>query len=224
MGLLTVAMNLSNAQTREEASITVAADLEYKSRNLFAGFSFSNGSVVQSTLTLGYGNFNFNAYTNYHIGNSELNEADLFADYNHQYNETISFYVGAGYYNFKNVKGIGEWDPTYEFYAGVSTSLPGNPSLYYARDFSLTKGGQIVSLLLSHEVPAGAVTVIGAGSIMYNDNYYRPGSNVSHYDLSLSIKAHLGRFTLTPSVTYQNAVADDFGNFWVGALNVHRDF
>lgn len=96
--------------------------------------------------------------------------------------------------------------------------------MHYARDYSLTDGGQVAVLSLSHEVPIGAVTIVGTGNIAYNDNYYRFGSNLSHFDLSLSTELMLGRFVVTPKVTYQNAIADDFQNFWVGILTFHRDF
>ena len=97
-------------------------------------------------------------------------------------------------------------------------------NLEYSRDLSLSKGGQIVRLSFSHEVPVGGVVVTGAGDIVYNDKYYRLGSNVSHIDMSISIKAQLGRFTLAPKVAYQKAIASDFENFWVGIVTLHRDF
>ncbi len=224
IGLLTVSMSSGNAETQDETSLTIGADLEYRSRYLFSGVPFSTGSVMQAKLTAGYNGFTFNALTNYDFSTSELNEADVWADYYHQFNELIGVYAGGAFYNFKNFKRAGKWDPTYEFYAGISTSLPGNPSLHYARDFELTDGGQIARLTLLHEVPAGAVTVIGTGNIVYNDNYYRVGSNFSHLDLSISVKAQLGRFTVTPMVTYQEAIADDFDDFWVGILTLHGDF
>ena len=59
---------------------------------------------------------------------------------------------------------------------------------------------------------------------MYNDNYYRTGSNLSHFDLSLSMSAPAGRFTLTPMLTWQHAIADDFENYLVGILTLQGDF
>jgi hypothetical protein len=227
VGLLTVAVSSGNAkpvETQDKASLTIGADLEYRSRYLFSGVPFSGSSVTQARLSLGYGGFTFNALTNYDFDTSELNEGDVWADYFHQLNEMIGVYVGGAIYRFKNFKRAGKWDPTVEFYAGISTSLPGNPSLHYARDFELTDGGQIARLTLSHEVPVGAVTVTGTGNIVYNDNYYRVGSNFSHLDLSISINVQLGRFTVTPMVTYQEPLADDFDDFWVGVLTLHGEF
>jgi hypothetical protein len=212
------------AQTQNEPPLTISAELQYRSRYLFSGIPFSTGSVAQAKLTLGYNGFTLNALTNYDFDISGFNERDLWADYYHQLNELIGVYVGGSYFNFKNFKRPGKWDPTYELYAGISTQYPGNPSLYYARDFELTDGGQIARLTLSHEVPVGAVTVTGTGNIVYNDNYYRVGSNVSHLDLSVSVDMHLGRFTVSPMVTYQDAIADDFDNFWVGILTLRGDF
>jgi hypothetical protein len=182
------------------------------------------GSVMQAGVTLGFRGFTFNALTNYDVRTSEFNEGDVWVDYFHQFNDSISGYVGVANYNFKSFKRPGEWEPTYEFYAGISTSFPGSPTLHYARDFKLADGGQIVRLTLSHEMPAGDVTVVGTSNIVYNDNYYRVGSNFSHLDLSISAIVQLGRFSVTPTVTYQEAIADDFDNFWVGIVTLHRDF
>ena len=226
-GLLTIAVNSGNAgpaETPDEASLTIGADLEYRSRYLFSGMPFSMGSVMQAKLALGYSGFTFNAFTNYDFNTSEFNEGNVSADYYHQYSEMIGVYVGGANYNFKNFVKEGEWDPTYEFYAGISTNFPGNPALHYARDFKLADGGQILGLTLSHEAPVGAVTIIGTGNIVYNDNYYRVGSNISHLDLSISVRSQLGRFTVTPMITYQEAIADDFDDFWVGVLTIHGDF
>ena len=227
VGLLTVALNSGNTEpveSQEEGSLTVGADIEYRSRYLFSGVPFSTGSVMQAKLELGYSGFTLNAFTNYDFDTSEFNEGDIWAEYFHQFNKMFSGYVGVANYNFKNFKEEGEWDPTYEFFAGISANFPGNPTLHYSRDFELSDGGQIARLTLSHEVPVSAVTVIGSSNIVYNDNYYRVGSNFSHLDLSISVEAHLGQFTLTPTVTYQNPIADDFDNFWVGILTLHRDF
>ncbi len=69
-----------------------------------------------------------------------------------------------------------------------------------------------------------AVSFTGSGNIVYNDNYYRIGSNISHFDLSLSMTVPAGRFTLTPMVTYQHAIADDFENYLTGILMLRGDF
>ena len=213
-----------SAETRDEASLSIGADLEYRSRYLFSGMPFSAGSVMQAKLTLGYNGFTFNALTNYDFDTSELNEGHIWADYYHQFNDMIGGYAGLANYNFKNFTSAGEWDPTYEFYAALSTTFFGNPTLHYARDFELTDGGQIVRLTLSHEVPTGPVTITGTGNIVYNDNYYRVGSNISHADASISATVQLGRFTLTPMVTYHKGIAEDFENFWVGVLTLRGDF
>jgi hypothetical protein len=227
VGLLTVALNSGNTEpveSQDEGSLTIGADLEYRSRYLFSGVPFSTGSVMQAKLALGYSGFTLNAFTNYDFDTSEFNEGDIWAEYFHQFSKMFSGYVGVANYNFKNFKEEGEWDPTYEFFAGISTDFPGHPSLHYARDFRLTDGGQIARLTFSHDVPVDSVTVTGTVNIVYNDNYYRIGSNFSHLDLSISVKTQLGRFAVTPMVTYQEAIAGDFDDFWVATLNVHGEF
>ena len=224
-GLLAT-MNAASAQTVEnnEAAVTLRAKLDYRGRYLLSGIPFSTASVLQAGFTLGYNGFTLNAYTNYDADTDEINEGGILADYYFQYSQSVGVYVGAGNYNFKHFKEAGKWNSTYEFNTGLVANLPGNPELHYARDLSLIEDGQTIRLALSHEVDVGAVAFTGSGNIAYNDNYYRRGSNVSHFDLSLSMKAQLGRFTLTPIVTYQHAIADDFNNYLVGILMLRGDF
>ena len=179
---------------------------------------------MQPGVAIGYNGFTLNAYTSYDVDTDEINEGGFFASYYYQYSKSAGVYIGTANFNYKNFSEAGKWDSTYEFNAGLVTSLPGNPELHYARDFSLTVDGQTIRLALSHEVPAGAVTFTGSGNIVYNDSYYRIGSNVSHFDLSLSMNVQAGRFTLTPMVTYQHAIADNFENYLVGILMLQGDF
>ena len=212
------------AHGQDESAFSVGVDFEYRSRYLFAGVPFSTGSVIQTGLSVGYSGFTFHAFTSYDANNGEFNERDISADYSFQPTEKLAIYFGGATYNFKNIVEQGQWDPTYEFYAGVATSFPGNPTVHYARDYSLTDGGQLAILSLSHEVPIDGFKILGSTNIAYNDNYYRAGSDLSHYDLSLSTELPLGRLIVTPKITYQNAIASDFQNYWVGILNFHRDF
>ena len=221
--ILCVAIS-GNAWAQDESPIDVGVDLEYRSRYLFAGIIFSTGSVLQTRLSLARSGFTLNAFANYDANAGEFSERDVSIDYSFNPMEKLDMYVGVAWYNFKNIVEQGQWDPTYEFYAGISTSLPGNPSIHYARDYSLTKGGQVAVFSMSHEMPIDSVKILGSVNIAYNDHYYRIGSNLSHFDLSLSTEWQLGRVTVTPKVTYQNAIAADFRNFWVGILTFHRDF
>jgi len=215
---------ISNTQAQDKDSILWGAELEYRNRYLFAGFPISNGAVMQATLEASVGGLVLTAYTNYTKDQNEINEADIFAEYYFDYSDTMSFYVGAGILNFKHATVTDKWDPTYEFYAGFISSLPGNPELHYTRDFSLSDGGEILTLSLSHEIPVGAVHLIGSGNLVYNDQYYRHESNLSYYDLNLAVKATVGNFTLTPKISFQKGIAHDFEDFWVGALTLRKDF
>lgn len=224
-GLL-AAVSAANGRADEqnEGPVSVSVRLDYMSRYLFSGLAFSSGSVLSTGFSLGYNGFTLNGYSIYDVDADEVSEGGIFADYYYQYGESAGVYAGAANFNYKNYNEPGKWASTYEFNAGLVTSLPGNPALHYARDFSLSEDGQTVRLALSHDVPAGAVTFTGSGNIVYNDNYYRNGSNLSHFELSLSMTAPAGRFTLTPTVTYQQAIADDFENYLVGFLTLKGDF
>ncbi|MCY4363019.1 MAG: hypothetical protein OXE42_12685 [Gammaproteobacteria bacterium] len=214
----------ARAEVEDESPVSVSVRLDYMSRYLFSGLAFSTGSVLSPGVSIGYNGFTLNAYSIYDADTDEVSEGGFFADYYHQFGERAGVYAGVANFNYKNFEEPGKWASTYEFNAGLVTSLPGNPALHYARDFSLSEDGQTIRLALSHDVPAGAVTFTGSGNITYNDNYYRTGSNLSHFDLSLSMSAPAGRFTLTPMVTWQHAIADDFENHLVGILTLQGDF
>jgi len=145
LGILATALisaNTESAESQDQSLFTIGADLEYRSRYLFSGLPFSGGSVTQAKVSLAYGGFTLNALANYDFDTSEFNEGDFWADYYHQFNDKIGGYVGGAFYEFKNFKRAGEWDPTYEFYAGISTSFPGNPTLHYARDLTSRTAGR----------------------------------------------------------------------------------
>ena len=215
----------THAEEQDETPVFASVRLDYKSRYLFSGLAFSTGSVLQPGISLGYNGFTLNAYANYDATTEEVNEGGFFADYYHQFAAAAGVYAGVSNFNYKHFKVPGRWASTYEFNAGLVTGLPGNPALHYARDFSLSEDGQTVRLALSHDVPVGAVTFTGSGNIVYNDDYYRTGSNFSHFDLSLSMTAPVaGSFTLAPMVTWQHAIADDFDNYLVGILTLQGDF
>ena len=224
-GLL-VALSVAGtrAEEKDESPFSVSVKLDYHSRYLFSGLAFSTGSILSPGVSIGYNGFTLNAYSIYDADTDEVSEGGFFSNYYHQFGERAGVYAGVANFNYKNFKEPGKWASTYEFNAGLVTSLPGNPSLHYARDFSLSEDGQTIRLALSHDVPAGAVTFTGSGNVTFNDNYYRSGSDISHFDLSLSMTAAAGRFTLTPVVTWQHAIADDFENYLVGSLMLQGDF
>jgi len=223
-GLLIGVLCVGNTQAQGANQIAWGTELEYRNRYLFAGFPVSDGPVLQATLDASVSGLVLTAFTNYDKNDGEINEADIFAEYFFDFSDTVSFYVGAGNLNFKHAKVEGQWASTYEAYAGFVSSFPGNPELHYARDFSLSDGGETLTLSFSHEIPVGAVQLIGSGNLVYNDQYYRDESNLSHYDLSLAVKATVGGFILTPKISFQKGIANDFEDFWVGALTVRKDF
>ena len=224
IGLLIIAGNTSSALAQDESSFLYSGKLEYRNRNLFSGFPVSNGPVMKAIFEAGNDDLLLTAYTNYEFDTGELNEADVHGEYYFQPSDVVWLYIGAGNLNFKNFPDPGRWGTTYEFYTGFISTLPGNPELHYTRDFRLSDGGEALTLSMSHEIPAGSVTIIGSGNLTYNDKYYRYESNLSHYDLSLSVRKEFGDFTLIPKITFQKGLADDFDDFWVGTFTAQKDF
>jgi len=202
------------------AAVTVGADLEFKTRYLFAGIPFSAGEVIQAKITVGHAGWTLNAFTNYDLEAEEFSEGDVWAEYYHQFNDKVGGFLGAALYNFKIAA---SWEPTVELYAGLTANLPGNPTLYFAHDFALTTGNH-VTFTLSHGIPVEAATVSVAGNIDYNNGYYREGSSLSYADLNVSVTVPVGDVTLTPMLTLQEGLHEDFEDQVLGSIKLHVDF
>jgi hypothetical protein len=199
--------------------VTIGADLDFKTRYLFAGIPFATGEVIQGKVTVGYNGLTVNAFTNYDVDAGDISEGDVWADYYHQFNAIIGGFVGGAIYNFKI---LGNWEATPELYAGITASVLGNPTLYFAHDFDLTTGSH-ATFTLSHGVPVDIATVTAVGNLDYNDGYYREGSSFSYADLNVSVAIPLGHWTITPMVTLLQGLDDDFDDQAVAGVNVHVD-
>ena len=213
---------LAPAAAQNGTPVTLGADLDYRSRYLFAGVPFSTGGVMQGQIDLGYGSWTFHAFTNYDFDTEEINEGDVWGDYYHQFNDKLGGFIGGAAYNFKLASG---WDMTPEIYGGLVLYVTGTPTLYYARDFDLTTGDHTV-LTLTHGIPAGTnVTVQATGRIEYNNGYYRvpdeSRSSFSYADLNVSVPIALGKITITPMVILVGALADDFEDRVIGGVKAH---
>jgi hypothetical protein len=223
-GALTLAVlisgGLSPASAQNATQVALSADLEFKTRYLFAGIPFSTGEVAQAAMHLGYGTWTFHVFTNYDFDMEEINEGDVWGDYYHQFNDKLGGFVGGAVYNFKFSTG---WDLTPELYGGLVLYVAGTPTLYYARDFDLTTGDHTV-LTLTHGIPAGTnVTVQATGRIEYNNGYYRfdpSRSSFSYADLNIAVPIALEQVTFTPWVALIGALADDFEDDVIGGLKV----
>ena len=217
-----VSGGLAPASAQDVIPVTLGADLDYRSRYLFAGVPFSTGGVMQGQMDLGYGNWTFHAFTNYDFDTEEINEGDVWGDYYYQFHDKLGGFIGGAAYNFKFASG---WDMTPEIYGGLVLYVTGTPTLYYARDFDLTTGDHTV-LTLTHGIPAGTnVTVQATGRIEYNNGYYRfpdeSRSSFSYADLKVSVPIALGKITITPMVILVGALADDFEDHVIGGLKAH---
>lgn len=213
-----VSGGLAPASAQDVIPVTLGADLDYRSRYLFAGVPFSTGGVMQGQIDLNYGSWTFHAFTNYDFDTEEINEGDVWGDYYHQFNDKLGGFIGGAAYSFKFASG---WDMTPEIYGGLVLYVTGTPTLYYARDFDLTNGDHTV-LTLTHGIPAGTnVTVQATGRIEYNNGYYRDGSSFSYADLNVSVPIALGKVTITPMVILVGALADDFEDRVIGGVKAH---
>lgn len=213
---------LAPASAQDVIPVTLGADLDYRTRYLFAGIPFSTGGVMQATMNVGYGSWTFHAFTNYDFDTEEINEGDVWGDYYYQFNDKLGGFVGGAVYNFKFA--TTGWDRTPEIYGGLVLYVTGTPTLYYARDFDLTTGDHTV-LTLTHGIPAGTnVTVQATGRIEYNNGYWRfdpSRSSFSYADLNVSVPIVVGKVTITPMVILVGALADDFEDRVVGGVKVH---
>lgn len=217
-----VSGGLAPASAQDVIPVTLGADLDYRTRYLFAGVPFSTGGVIQGAISVGYGSWTFNAFTNYDFDTEEINEADVWGDYYYQFNDKLGGFVGGAAYSFKFA--TTGWDLTPEIYGGLVLYVTGTPTLYYARDFDLTTGDHTV-LTLTHGIPAGTnVTVQATGRIEYNNGYYRfdpSRSDFSYADLNVSVPIALTKVTIKPMLILVGAIADDFEDRVIFGVNAH---
>ena len=122
------------------APVVVSADLDFKTRYLFAGIPFAADEVGQAKVTVGRRGLTFNAFTVYDVDASDITEADIWGDYYAQVSPRLGAFVGAALYNFK-IAGV--WEATPEVYGGLTLATPLTPTLYFARDFDLGDGSHV---------------------------------------------------------------------------------
>jgi len=191
-----------------QSPVSVSAELDFKTRYLFAGIPFAADEVMQATITVASGAFTFNAFSVYDVDASDVTEADIWGDYYTQLSPGVGLFVGAALYNFKIA---GEWDPTVEVYAGLVFTLPLTPTLYFAHDFDLGDGNHFM-LSLAHSVPLGAsgATLDFAGDLDYNNNYYTSNSGFSFVAFAVSVGIPAGPLTISPTVLIQRNIDDLF--------------
>jgi hypothetical protein len=181
---------------------------------IWRGIVFGTESVIQPSVSAGYGNLSFNVWGNMALSDGqnydlELNEIDYTFDYSQSLGE-LGISVGAIYYTFPSI-GTGE---TTELYAGLSISSVLNPSITYYQDVQEAEGGYLL-LGVAPSIPIDAWSTsldlamsLGVGTEEHNSFYYGTNSSsVTDFMLGLSIPFRLtDRASLVPSIAFVNLV------------------
>lgn len=214
MGFLAV----TGSEAEEELSYEISVD--YMSHYVWRGMLLTDDPVIQPSITLGYGDFSFNAWGSMDV--TDVNEADTDDDYRLQeVDYTLSYAfspadgidmeAGVIYYTFAG------FDGTWEGYLSGSLSdvlLAPTLTLYY--DFDEVDGyyanfslGHDISLTDNLTLSLG--TSIGFGDEDYNDVYF--GVDDSG-ESDLVVSAGLGytvndNFSIGCSLAYSELLDND---------------
>ena len=192
---------------KQESPIDVTSKTDFFSKYIYRGMNFSNDDkpVVQQNVIVNYDNFTFWGFGNYDTESGKINEEDLIIDYTIPVNEKENLLLSTGWavFTFPNT----DFKSTQEVYAALSLDDEKllNPSVMFVHDFKDGDGNYLegkISKDFDVGIPVSTTTKLG-----YNDHYYRKDSGFSHLEFTVSSPIELGKnTTITPSVTYQNAI------------------
>ena len=198
------ALVLALAGCRTMKDIEVNGKVDVMNRYLLRGFEFSQGPVVQPTITATSGNATVGVLGNYDTVTDTFNEVDLFGEYSRTVGRVT---LTAGYNNI-HFFGIDGLPRTQEAY--VKAGLPDAslaPYVTVVHDFDHGKG-TYAELGVSHQ-PQGSPAIFSA-SVAYNNHYYREGSGFSNAVVGASFPIPVGRATFTPTFGVSLPLDGDF--------------
>jgi hypothetical protein len=167
-GLLLLLPTLASAEP-----LSLSADTSLWSRYMWRGLRFSDGAVIQSSVTGAMYGFSANIWTNYDLRAGKINEIDPTISYSCAYKEVT---LGAGWTHF----GVIDGDDDDEFYVSISlANLPLAPTLTCYWDVNLGTGAYIQGSV-SHSftlTESMSLTFSGAAGYVVDDSYMGVNAN-----------------------------------------------
>ena len=200
--------------------LEVSADAAFVNKYVWRGILFTNGPVMQPSVTLGGGNFSFNVWASMDLNNAnemarEFNELDFTLDYSFSV-KNYSISLGAIPYTFPNTG----FSSTTELYFSLGADVVLSPSITVYRDID-EADGTYVSFGFGHSIPIDVwntsldlSTALGWGSEKHNLFYYGVEKNAgTDIFLGASMSFALNDFiAVSPSAGYAGLLYGDIRN------------
>ena len=200
--------------------VACEARVDYLSKYFFRGLTYSEGEVMQGTLSLNKGPFTVIGFTNKDLTTQEVNETDVTFDYSQDVGEKLRLSTG---YTFLKFPGL-EPSQTQEVYAGATLKTFLNPSLKLVRDFEAGDGNNVQGTI-SHEVKVKDFPINLSATLGYNDHYFREDSGLSHLEMKASTSIPLSEnLTLSPYISHSKSLDKDFNNETYAGIGLSYKF
>lgn len=203
---------------QEKPKINLSARLDFLSKYITRGFTFSEEPVLQQTLSANYKSITAVGFGNFDTASGKFTEGDIFLDATRTFKKA-SFSGGYNYYTFPNL-GLPD---TQEVYVGAGIDVLLNPRITVIHDFKEGKGNY-AELGIGHDFKLKENTLSAKAKLAYNDHYFRTESGFSHCELGLSMAVPAGKLTITPSITRIEALDDSFKSQTFAGIGVGYDF
>ena len=143
--------------------VACEARIDYLSKYIYRGFTYSEGDVVQGTLTLSKDNFSVIGFFNEDRTTHEVNEEDITFDYSQDIGEKLRVSAGYTYLYVPNP----DFKNTQEVYVGANVKTFLNPSVKLVHDFDEGKGNYVEGSV-SHELSIGKIPVALSATLVLN--------------------------------------------------------
>jgi hypothetical protein len=197
-----------------QSPIPVSVELPFRTNYYFAGIPFAAKEIQQAQVSVGLGSFTVYGFATYGFEESDITEADIFADWYTQLTPLLGFFVGGALYNFDYGELAGGWQGTQEVYAGLVLGTLLNPTVLVAHDFELGDGTHVLATV-SHNVPLGTspLSLDLAANVDYNAEYYTADSGFSYGNASVALNVPVGPLTFSPIVIVQRRLDDAFAGY-----------
>ena len=200
--------------------VACEARVDYISDYFFRGVSYSQGEVMQGTLSLNKGPLTVIGFANKDLTTQDVNELDVTLDYTKDVGEKLKLSSG---YTFLSFPGF-EPSQTQEVYAGATLKTFLNPSLKVVKDFEAGDGNYVEGSV-SHEFKIKDVPINLSATLGYNDHYFREDSGLSHLEMKASTSIPLSEnLTLTPYVGHSGSLDKDFDDETYAGIGLSYKF
>ena len=193
--------------TKAPDPIKISASVDYNSKYVFRGFTFSETPVIQTTVIANQGDVSVIGFANVDAQTRELTEADVTLEYTKPIGKNATLSLGYTYLGLPTT----DFKKTQEVYAGITIENSLKPTLRVFHDFDKGKG-TYTEFSLSKEFNIGSQPISVSTTLGHNDHYFREGSGFSQLELNINAPIQLGKnTTIFPKIKYSKSLCpEDF--------------